>query len=106
MPFYTSKDALLQCKRASFRRQKGVDGETKGKEIYKNKRYTPKRNGLPKPKGGASPSPSEGGDVRGNGGIRKEGMCLAGYGMMCVGDIKGWRKRSYRVFIHSQKSKV
>ena len=54
----------------------------------------------------ASPTPSEGGDVRGNGGIRKEGMCLAGYGMMCVGDIKGWRKRSYRVFIHSQKSKV
>ena len=60
----------------------------------------------------ASPSPSEGGDVRGNGGIwvapqasSKEGMCLAGYGMMCVGDIKGWRKRSYRVFIHSQKSK-
>lgn len=44
--------------------------------------------------------------MRGNGGIRKEGMCLAGYGMMCVGDIKGWRKRSYRVFIHSQKSKV
>ena len=25
MPFYTSKDALLHCKRASFRTQKGVD---------------------------------------------------------------------------------
>jgi len=25
MPFYTSKDALLQGKRASFRTQKGVD---------------------------------------------------------------------------------
>ena len=43
--------------------------------------------------------------MRGNGGIRKEGMCLAGYGMKCVEDIKGWRKRSYRVFIHLQKSK-
>jgi len=96
MPFYTSKDALLQCKRASFRRQKGVDGKAGRKEIDKNKKQTPKRSGLPKP-------PRRGG--RGNGGIRKEGMCLAGYGMMCVGDIKGWRKRSYRVFIHLQKSK-
>jgi len=25
MPFYTSKDALSHCKRASFRTQKGVD---------------------------------------------------------------------------------
>ena len=85
MPFYTAKDALLRCKRASFRRQKGVDGKVRRKEIDKK----------------ASPSPSEGGDVRGNGGIwvaeqvsntaslspkvvppqapPKEGMCLAGY---------------------------
>ena len=49
MPFYTAKDALLRCKRASFRRQKGVDGKTEGKEIDKNKKQTPKRNGLPKP---------------------------------------------------------
>ena len=54
--------------------QKGVDGKTGRKEIDKKE---------------ASPSPSEGGDVRGNGGIRKEGMCLAGYGMKCVGDRKG-----------------
>ena len=54
--------------------QKGVDGEARRKEIDKKE---------------ASPSPSEGGDVRGNGGIRKEGMCLAGYGMKCVGDRKG-----------------
>ena len=37
MPFYTSKDALLQCKRASFRTQKGVDYRTtnpwKGRKI-------------------------------------------------------------------------
>ena len=54
--------------------QKGVDGKTGRKEIDKV---------------AASPSPSEGGDVRGYGGIRKEGMCLAGYGMKCVGDRKG-----------------
>ena len=35
MPFYTSKDALLHCKRACFRRQKGVDGKTGRKEIDK-----------------------------------------------------------------------
>ena len=35
MPFYTSKDALLHCKRASFRTQKGVDGKTRGKEFDK-----------------------------------------------------------------------
>ena len=43
MPFYTSKDALLHCKRASFTTQKGVDGKTRRKEIDK----------------AASPSPSE-----------------------------------------------
>ena len=35
MPFYTSKDALLRCKRASFRRQKGVDGKGRRKEVDK-----------------------------------------------------------------------
>ena len=43
MPFYTSKDTLLHCKRASFTTQKGVDGKTERKEIDK----------------AASPSPSE-----------------------------------------------
>ena len=42
MPFYTSKDALLQGKRASFRRRKGVDGKAGRKEIDK-------KNSLPKP---------------------------------------------------------
>jgi len=37
MPFYTSKDALLQCKRASFRRQKGVDWKARGKEFDKER---------------------------------------------------------------------
>ena len=46
MPFYTSKDALLHCKRASFRTQKGVDGKVKGKDIDKN---NPPKRGLPKP---------------------------------------------------------
>ena len=64
MPFYTSKDALLQCKRASFRRQKGVDWKARGKEFDKERaehaqerqpKYqrgaaqAPKRGGLPKP---------------------------------------------------------
>ena len=64
------------------------------------------KKGGTKKREAASPSPSEGGDVRGNGGIRKEGMYLAGYGMKCVGDIKGWRKRTYRVFIDSQGVKI
>ena len=38
MPFYTSKDALLQRKRASFRTQKGVDGKAERKEIDKEGR--------------------------------------------------------------------
>ena len=37
MPFYTSKDALLHCKRASFTTQKGVDGKTERKEIDKRR---------------------------------------------------------------------
>ena len=67
MPFYTSKDALLHCKRASFRTQKGVDGKTKWKEIDK-KSGTKKRETAQNQREGASPSPSEGGDVPG--GIR------------------------------------
>ena len=56
-------------------------GKQEGKKLTK-KGGTKKREA-------ASPSPSEGGDVRGNGGMRKEGMCLAGYGMLGVGEIKG-----------------
>ena len=37
MPFYTSKDALLHCKRASFTTQKGVDGKTRRKEFDKRR---------------------------------------------------------------------
>ena len=48
-----------------------------------------KKEGKKLTKRTASPSPSEGGDVRGYGGMRKEGMCLTGYGMLCVRDIKG-----------------
>ena len=73
MPFYTSKDALLHCKRASFTTQKGVDGKEGRKEIDK-------KNGLPKPlrrrgcerkreEKKADHSSSEGGDVPG--GIQK-----------------------------------
>ena len=35
MPFYTSKDALLHCKRASFTTQKGVDGKEGRKDVDK-----------------------------------------------------------------------
>ena len=54
MPFYTSKDALLHCKRASFRTQKGVDGKAGRKEIDKEE---------------PPQAPPKGGDVRGNGRI-------------------------------------
>ena len=69
MPFYTSKDALLHCKRASFTTQKGVYGKIEGKEIDKN---NPPKYGLPKP-------------------LQGEGMCLAGYGRLWVGEMEGWR---------------
>ena len=54
MPFYTSKDALLHCKRASFRTQKGVDGKVRRKDIDKEgaelrKEKRPLSYGLPKP---------------------------------------------------------
>ena len=54
MPFYTSKDALLQRKRASFTMQKGVVGKVKGKDIDKEgaelrKEKRPLSYGLPKP---------------------------------------------------------
>ena len=100
MPFYTSKDALLHCKRASFRTQKGVDWKVRrkgidkrGAELRKEKRppQAPPKEGmwedtvgygwLAKPWVTASPSPSEGGDVPG--GIRNAG---------CWGDrrMKNW----------------
>jgi len=56
-------------------------GKQEGKKLTKTKSRHQRKT--------ASPSPSGGGDVRGNGGIRKEGMCLAGYGMLDVGDRKG-----------------
>ena len=42
MPFYTSKDALLHCKRASFTTQKGVDGKAGRKEIDKEQKTNTK----------------------------------------------------------------
>jgi len=94
MPFYTSKDALLHCKRASFTTQKGVDGKTKGKEIDK-KSGTKKREG----RAPAAPPPPP---RAGGGG----GMCLAGYGMLWVGEIKGGRFKAKSSSVNSQRSKV
>jgi len=57
----------------------------------------------------ASPSPSGGGDVRGNGrrrrlatALRKEGMCLVGYGMLCVGEMKGGGIKAKSSWVNSQ----
>ena len=61
MPFYTSKDALLHCKRASFTTQKGVDWKVRRKEFNKN---TPPKIRPPQ-------APPGGGDVPG--GIRNAG---------------------------------
>ena len=71
-------------------------GKQEGKKLTK-KGGTKKREA-------ASPSPSGGGDVRGNGGrrrlttaLQKEGMCLAEYRMLGVGEMEGWRNRAKRV---------
>ena len=56
-------------------------GKQEGKKLTKTKSRHQRKT--------ASPSPSGGGDVRGYGGMRKEGMCLAGYGMLGVWGIKG-----------------
>ena len=50
----------------------------------------------------ASPSPSEGGDVRGNGGMRKEGMCLTGYGMLGVGEMGRGKIKAKSSWVNSQ----
>ena len=91
MPFYTSKDALLHCKRASFTTQKGVDGKTKGKEIDKN---NPQNTASPSPKVMPPQAPP------------KEGMCLAGYRMLWVGEIKGKSIKAKSPWVNSQRSKV
>ena len=54
----------------------------------------------------ASPSPSEGGDVRGYGGMRKEGMCLTGYGMLGVGEMERGKIKAKSSWVNSQRSNV
>ena len=77
------------CKRCPFALQNMPFYNAKGRswESRKGKNLTKIKNKHQRET--ASPSPSEGGDVRGYGGMRKEGMCLTGYGMLCVRDIKG-----------------
>ena len=74
MPFCIVKGHVLMCKRASFRMQKGVDGEVRRKEVDKKERNSegrrPPKYGLPKP-------------------LQGEGMYLAGYVMLGVGEIEG-----------------
>ena len=69
-------------------------GKREGKKLTKKGR-TKKREA-------ASPSPSEGGDVRGNGGMRKEGMCLAGYGMLGVGEMGRGKIKAKSSWVNSQ----
>ena len=73
-------------------------GKREGKKLTK-KGGTKKREA-------ASPSPSEGGDVRGNGGMRKEGMCLAGYGMLGVGEMGRGKIKAKSSWVNSQRSNV
>jgi len=54
----------------------------------------------------ASPSPSGGGDVRGYGGMRKEGMCLTGYGMLGVGEMERGKIKAKSSWVNSQRSNV
>ena len=83
-------------------------GKQEGKKLTKTKNKHQRRT--------ASPSPSGGGDVRGNGGIwvaeqvsntaslspkvvppqapPKEGMCLTGYKMLGVGERAGGRNQT------------
>ena len=72
-------------------------GKQKGKKLTKIKNKHQRET--------ASPSPSEGGDVRGYGGMRKEGMCLTGYGMLCVRDIKGEGIKAKSSWVNSQSLK-
>ena len=106
MPFYTSKDALLHCKRASFTTQKGVDGKVRRKEIDK-------KNGLPKPlrrRGCERIRWDMGGSLSHEGkppqALPKEGMCLAGYRMLGIGEIKGGEIKAKSSWVNSQRAKV
>ena len=79
---------------------------TKKAELRKEKRPKTKEKEPPQ-------APPKGGDVRGNGrrrrlttALRKEGMCLAGYGMLCVRDIKGEGIKAKSSWVNSQRSKV
>ena len=42
--------------------------------------------------------------MRGYGGMRKEGMCLTGYGRLWVGEIKGGRFKAKSSWVNSQRS--
>jgi len=64
------------------------------------------KKGGTKKREAASPSPSGGGDVRGNDGMRKEGMCLAGYGMLGVGEMGRGKIKAKSSWVNSQRSNV
>ena len=69
-------------------------------EKQEGKKLTKK--GGTKKREAASPSPSGGGDVRGYGGMRKEGMCLTGYGMLGVGEMERGGIKAKSSWVNSQ----
>ena len=106
MPFYTSKDALLHCKRASLRTRKGVDGKAGRKEIDK-------KNSLPKPlqrRGCERKRWDMGGslslELQPPQAPPKEGMYLAGYEMLGVGEMERGRFKAKSSWVNSQRSKL
>ena len=44
--------------------------------------------------------------MRGYGGMRKEGMCLAGYGMLGVGEMERGKIKAKSSWVNSQRSNV
>ena len=80
-------------------------GKQEGKKLTKIKNKH-QRETAQNQREGASPSPSGGGDVRGYGGMRKEGMCLAGYRMLCVREMKGGGIKAKSSWVNSQRSNV
>ncbi len=44
--------------------------------------------------------------MRGNGGMRKEGMCLTGYKMLGVGEMGRGKIKAKSSWVNSQRSKL
>ena len=87
----TGKRCPFTLQKGIFYHAKGRRWKTKGKEIDKNNLQNT-----------ASPSPK----VMPPQAPPKEGMCLAGYRMLWVGEIKGKSIKAKSPWVNSQRSKV